>query len=207
VGIDDTAGTVGEYVRRDGKAWTASNANPVAVQAELCAFAKWDSAEWHRHPNMLSNAAAWLAEESHAFGIPLVRLSAAQAQGSGVGVCQHVDLGSWGGGHTDCGVGFPIDEVIAMAGGQPGAPTTPPPSTGGAYPPFPGTLLRNYTAGHGTATWQQQMRNRGWTIDVDDKYGSQSERVCYQFQQEKGLGYDGIVGPETWAATWTAPVT
>ena len=79
VGIDDTANTVGEYVQRSGKAWTASNANPVAVQAELCAFAAWDNAEWHRHPNMLSNAAAWIREESQAFGIPLVRLNASQA--------------------------------------------------------------------------------------------------------------------------------
>ena len=41
-GIDDKAGMVGEYVKHDGKAWTASNANPVAVQTELCAFAKVD---------------------------------------------------------------------------------------------------------------------------------------------------------------------
>src|ERR1700751_5929818 len=55
VGIDDTSNTVGEYVRRDGKAWTAANANPVAVQAELCAFAEWDAAEWDRHQEMLRN--------------------------------------------------------------------------------------------------------------------------------------------------------
>src|SRR5262245_44525848 len=60
-GIDDTSGVIGEYVRRDYKAWTAANANPVAVQTELCAFAKWDVAEWSRHPNMLANCAAWIA--------------------------------------------------------------------------------------------------------------------------------------------------
>ena len=41
VGIDDTPNTVGEYVRRDQKAWTQGNANPVAVSASLCAFAAW----------------------------------------------------------------------------------------------------------------------------------------------------------------------
>ena len=121
VGIDDTPNTVGEYVRRDQKAWTAAGANPVAVQAELCAFAAWSAAEWDQHPNMLANCAAWLAEESAALGIPLVRLSAAQAQGSGRGVCQHADLGSWGGNHSDCGPGFPIDHVIAMAAGTAGS--------------------------------------------------------------------------------------
>lgn len=131
VGIDDTAGTVGEYVPRSGKAWTAANANGWSVQAELCGFAAWSPDEWARHPNMLANTAAWIAEEAAAFGIPLVKLSPAQAQNPGVrGVCQHADLGSMGGGHWDCGPGFPIDQVLAMAAGQTPAPQPPSPTTG-----------------------------------------------------------------------------
>jgi len=125
VGIDDTANTVGEYVRRDYKAWTAANANPVAVQAELCAFADWDAAEWNRHGNMLANTAAWIAEEAKAFGIPIVKLAPAAAQSNGRGVCQHNDLGSWGGGHWDCGPAFPIDAVIALAQGVTPTPSPP----------------------------------------------------------------------------------
>jgi hypothetical protein len=123
VGIDDSANTVGEYVRRDYKAWTAANANPYAVQAELCAFAAWTPAQWSAHPNMLANTAEWIAEEAATFGIPIVRLSAAQAQSGAAGVCQHVDLGVSGGNHWDCGPGFPMDQVIAMAVGDGGAPT------------------------------------------------------------------------------------
>jgi hypothetical protein len=75
---------------------------------------------------MLQNAAAWVAEEAAAFGIPITRLTPQQAQGNGRGVCQHSDLGRWGGGHVDCGPGFPMDQVIAMAQGQgpSPAPTT-----------------------------------------------------------------------------------
>lgn len=124
VGIDDTPATVGEYVRRDGSSWTAANANRWAVQAELCAFAAWTPADWSRHQVMLENTAAWIAEEAAAFGIPIVKLSPAQAQDPNVrGVCQHVDLGSMGGGHWDCGPGFPFAEVLAMAAGGTG-PTT-----------------------------------------------------------------------------------
>ena len=65
----------------------------------------------------------------------------------------------------------------------------------------------NFTAGHGTAQWQGQMSARGWSLAVDDLYGDESERVCRQFQSEKGLDVDGIVGPATWDAAWTAPVT
>jgi len=117
VGIDDQAGVIGEYVKRPNKAWTQGNANPVAVSVELCAFAKWTVDEWHQHPNMLENCARWIAEEAAYFGVPITKLTAAQAQGSGRGVCQHADLGSWGGGHWDCGGGFPIDEVLDMARG------------------------------------------------------------------------------------------
>jgi hypothetical protein len=114
-GIDDKKGVIGEYVKPGNKAWTAANANPVAVQTELCAFAKWSKGTWEGHPNMLENCARWIAEEAARFDIPITKLSASAAQGSGRGVCQHDDLGSWGGGHWDCGSGFPIDDVIRRA--------------------------------------------------------------------------------------------
>jgi hypothetical protein len=123
VGIDDTANTVGEYVARANKSWAAASFNPQATQAELCAFAAWTPADWDRHPNMLANCAAWIAEEAAAFAIPIVRLTAAQAQSNGRGVCGHVDLGSGGGGHWDPGPGFPMDQVISMAAGGAGPPT------------------------------------------------------------------------------------
>lgn len=99
-----------------------------------------------------------------------------------------------------------IGDINARArGGAP--PPTPKPIPPPPYPPYPGTPLRNYTEGHGTRTWQQKMHDRGWAIGVDDKYGGQSENACRQFQAEKHLAVDGIVGPQTWNATWTAPVT
>ena len=116
-GADDKKGVIGEYVKRPNKAWTQGNANPVSVSIELCAFAKWDRDEWNRHPNMLENCARWIAEEAAYFDLPITKLTASQAQGSGRGVCQHNDLGSWGGGHWDCGGGFPIDHVLDMARG------------------------------------------------------------------------------------------
>lgn len=117
VGIDDTPGTVGEYVRRDGKAWTASNANPWSVQAELCAFAAWTPDDWANHPTMLENTAAWIAEEAAAFGIPIADIAATAQDSASRGVCQHNDLGAMGGGHWDCGPAFPIGRVLELAAG------------------------------------------------------------------------------------------
>jgi hypothetical protein len=231
VGTDDTPNTVGEYVGRSNKAWTAANANPVAVQNELCTPSGgylWTDAQWRSHPNMLANVAQWIKEESAAFGIPIVGLSPSQAQGGAAGVCQHKDLGSWGGGHVDCGSGFPMAYVLSLATGGapapgPGPGPTPTPPPAGKAPPFPypsnhyiGTARSDPACHSGcygppdsnnTSTWQRQMAARGWNIGVDGCYGPQSEGVCRQFQGEKGLGVDGLVGPQTWAAAWTSPVT
>jgi hypothetical protein len=116
VGIDDTPGVIGEYVRRANKSWTQSAFNPVATSVELCAFSSWSTSEWRgKHQTMLENCAKWIAEEAAYFKIPIVKLSPSQAQGSGRGVCQHRDLGAAGGGHSDCGAGFPMDYVLEMA--------------------------------------------------------------------------------------------
>lgn len=55
--------------------------------------------------------------------------------------------------------------------------------------------------------WQQRMHDRGWTIAVDGHFGDGTAAVATQFQIQKHLGVDGHIGPQTWAAAWTAPVT
>lgn len=212
-GIDNkTRGTIGEYVKRGNKAWTQANANPYCVAAELCtpagAAGGWTRDYWlNEQRTLLDNTADWVAEESAAFGIPLVGLTAAQAQSGGRGVCQHVDLGPAGGGHYDCGDGFPLDYVLTAAGGSGGSA---PPATGSAPPlhvDYFGPAYGHNSACGDVRTWQQQMSNRGWSIAVDGQYGPASEHACRSFQSEKGLGVDGMVGPQTWQATWSAPVT
>lgn len=92
------------------------------------------------------------------------------------------------------------------------APAKPKPPPAGAAPPFPGRLLR-YTpgkplmSGADVRRWQQRMRDRGWRIAVDGDYGPDSAAVAIAFQREKGLHADGVVGPDTWRAAWTAPRT
>ncbi|APU13674.1 MULTISPECIES: N-acetylmuramoyl-L-alanine amidase [Actinoalloteichus] len=76
-------------------------------------------------------------------------------------------------------------------------------------PAWPGVYFRYppVTTHSSVRTWQQQMLNRGWSLAVDGAYGAGSREVCLAFQREKGLGADGVVGPATWAAAWTAPLT
>lgn len=101
-----------------------------------------------------------------------------------------------------------LDDLRVLT--APGAPT--PPSPGPVAPPWPGRYLR-YTPGTPMVqgadvhTWQQRMRDRGWAIGVDGAYGPASATICGKFQADKHLAVDRIVGPVTWAAAWTTPVT
>jgi hypothetical protein len=107
-------------------------------------------------------------------------------------------------------------QVLALAfgsGGTPPGPAGPPPAgpvtATPAAPPWPGRYFEYPPglSGADVAQWQEQMVFRGWPLDVDGAYGPASADVCATFQAEKGLPVDGIVGPDTWAATWTAPIT
>jgi len=73
-------------------------------------------------------------------------------------------------------------------------------------PPFPG-LLRNGSKGDAVRTMQQRLLARGWQLGVDGEFGPQTEHVVRGFQKDKGLVVDGEVGPLTWGALWTTPVT
>lgn len=61
--------------------------------------------------------------------------------------------------------------------------------------------------GEGLETWQVRMKERGWAITPDGLYGNETARIAKAFQREKGLYADGLIGPATWAAAWTSPVT
>jgi hypothetical protein len=226
--VDMEAGVVHRFVDSDMKAWAQAQYNEEGLSVAFCtpagAAAGWSRETWLSKGAMLDNAAAIGATFAGWYGIPLKELSSGSAQGGGVGCCQHANLGPGGGNHTDCGLGrFPMDELIRRMGGSPGTPPSQPPASGGGTaPPFPWPSSDyigqespdpHCHSGYYAAdrphieTWQGQMSARGWTIGVDGMYGPQSEDVCRSFQAEKGLTADGLVGPQTWGASWTAPVT
>lgn len=128
VGID--AGGVEQYVPYDEMAWTLLNGNPVSDNAELCAFARWTREQWLSEGTvdgvvnprrMLDNAAAWIRERCQARGVPIRKLTPAQVDEGLGGVIGHADwtysnVGQ--GDHTDPGVNFPWDYVMARAAGE-----------------------------------------------------------------------------------------
>jgi hypothetical protein len=84
-----------------------------------------------------------------------------------------------------------------------------PPGPHGA-PKWPGRMIAltsPLTRGDDVRTWQAKMGDRGWHLEVDGVYGPKSRDICVAFQHEKKLEADGVIGPQTWNATWTAPIT
>ncbi|HEX5566061.1 MAG TPA: peptidoglycan-binding domain-containing protein [Streptomyces sp.] len=69
---------------------------------------------------------------------------------------------------------------------------------------WPGTVFSHppSTEHPGVGVWQQRMRDRGWGIEVDGRYGELSRSVCERFQAEQGLTVDGAVGSKTWEAAF-----
>jgi len=135
VGIDNFhPGRIVEMVAPQNNAWTQCNYNShTAASVEQCAYASWSRSTWlNDKEQLLRNTAAWLAEESARFGIPLTELDSSASQGSGCGVTYHSRLGSSGCGHSDPGSGYPLDVVLDWARGGTAPPippeiTVPPP--------------------------------------------------------------------------------
>jgi hypothetical protein len=203
-----------QFVRDGDRAWAQASYNGQALSIAFCtpggAASGWSRSTWLSKGVMLTAAARLAGELARQFGIPLTQLSSSGAQGSGRGLCEHKNFGSGGGNHTDCGSGFPMDEIIKRAGGSASAPPSSPPASGGAAPAFTASPYfgRDRNSTHpDVRTWQNKMKSRGWAITVDQQFGPASEDVCKKFQREKGLAVDGKVGPQTWSATWSAPVT
>jgi N-acetyl-anhydromuramyl-L-alanine amidase AmpD len=188
-------------------AYAAPGANADGDQLEVIGLSKWSRATWLRsHRPELEQTARWLADRCRARRLPVVLLGPAELRADRRGITTHaaVSAAFHRSTHTDPGSGFPLDTVLARVKVLLTARPTPLPTR--AVPPYRGMLT---VGSHGDAVtqWQRQMRRRGWAIEVDGAYGEQSATIAATFQHEKGLHVDGKVGRETWAATWSSPVT
>jgi hypothetical protein len=96
---------------------------------------------------------------------------------------------------------------VGAGGGTAPVPAVNVPPAGS--PAYPGHELRfaPHTQDAAVKTWQARMKIRGWDIDVDGFFGPVTRNVIRKFQDEKHLGTDGILGPKTWNAAWSSPVT
>lgn len=72
------------------------------------------------------------------------------------------------------------------------------------------TTLRRGSSGDEVIKLQTALKNAGYSIDVDGKYGPQTESITKEYQKANGLSVDGIAGNQTLGklyggSTTTAP--
>lgn len=198
-----------QHVDTANRAWhggtDALNTYAIGVETEGCGSPPHADPLTDNQLDLFAELMAW-AHDVH--GVPLVLSESATTPGLNYHRCQ-------GGYATGCPCDVRVAaraEILARAGAQP-APPSPapgPPPSGSAAPPWPGRYLSYPPVMQGTDvhTWQAQMAARGWQLAVDGQYGQESALCCEAFQLEKGLAAaDGVVGPDTWAAAWEAPIT
>jgi hypothetical protein len=88
---------------------------------------------------------------------------------------------------------------------KPAATTPKPPAWPAGVAYFRASNRPKYSAT--VRAWQARMKQRGWSIKADGYYGPQSAEVARKFQREKKLAVDGLLGPITFRAAWTKPIT
>ena len=178
-------GVFGAYVYENHKAWTQGNANPYCLSIELCAYASWSRSTWLNQKGVLvDNAAQWLRYMVDKYNVPWTVLSDSQAQNPDVrGICEHVNFGSWGSGHHDCGGGFPMDVVVDKAkkwGGSGGGTT---PSSGGI---LVSSAVRFYK-GKQITVWIAPNGNIICNGGVVDPGSNAKSGLGFDIDQESGL--------------------
>jgi peptidoglycan hydrolase-like protein with peptidoglycan-binding domain len=95
---------------------------------------------------------------------------------------------------------------------------TPTPTPTPTPPPWPGryiALTSPNMEGTDILLWQRQMIHRGWNLGPggttgkgdDSIFGENDHEVLIEFQKQQGLDVDGKIGPLSWNAAWTSPIT
>jgi len=197
-------GIVEQYVDANAQAWAQANGNSTFNSVESEGY----DTEYLTDPQVdaLALLFAW-GNQTYNWPFHLSQTVTDK------GLAWHGLGGSSWGNHPNCPGDkrkSQMSQILQLAQGGKPIPPTPTPSP----TPVP-TLHVDYFGpayGHNyncpdVKTWQTQMKQRGWSLGVDGIYGPESQKICTQFQQEKKLSVDGLVGPQTWNATWTSPIT
>lgn len=65
-----------------------------------------------------------------------------------------------------------------------------------------GSTDASTTSGSGVTDWQERAQELGYNVTVDGVYNAADAAVAKKIQRQFGITVDGIVGPQTWTASF-----
>jgi len=203
------ANSIVQSVRDRDVAWAAPGGNHDGLQFEHAGVARQTTAQWldsYGEKMLFSQSAPLFAAKCKQYKIPPVFLRAPDLTAQKRGITTHWEITrafSKGRGHTDPGVGFPLEQfmnTIRKLYGRPLVVEQP------NKKPMP--VLKQGMRGHNVKIMQRLLNyeeKRAWDdIKADGIFGSRTNEEVREFQKRAGLRPDGIVGKNTWQALYAA---
>jgi len=142
---------------------------------------------------VIAMAAKWCAEKSELYNIVPRRLNREEWLAGKQGFISHAELDP--SRRTDPGMNFPWEQFFTLIKGKAyrKAKRQAPKWRGDVF-----YVKAPYMRGADIEQWQDAAGG----LTVDGIYGRQSAKRCMDIQKKAGLVEDGIVGPQTWYATF-----
>jgi len=179
----------------DYTAFHVKGHNSSTLGIEIAYWAhKWGE-NVHIEDLLLYNAAKWCRNKAALYEIPSVRLTADAWSKGKKGFIAHADLDPKR--RTDPGIEFPWNKFLSYIEGEK-------PEYNRQAPAWSGRVFKYsqpYMKGEDIAQWQDAVGG----LVADGIYGKISVGRCKEVQREVGLVPDGLVGPQTWYATFQLP--
>tara|TARA_Y100000996_G_scaffold331820_1_gene268090 strand:- start:1162 stop:1938 length:777 start_codon:yes stop_codon:yes gene_type:complete len=180
----------------DYTAFHVRSHNSKSLGLEIAYYASNWGTDKEYEDKVITLTAKWCAEKSEVYSIPVRRISYEDWLKGEKGYISHSELDPER--RSDPGANFPWEKLFTLIKGK-------------AYrkaqrqaPKWNGRVFINThpsIKGDDVAQWQDAAGG----ITADGYYGRNSTLRCKEIQKKAGLVEDGIVGPQTWYATFKQP--
>jgi len=180
----------------DFTAFHVRGQNSKSLGLEIAYYASQWGTDKEYEKEVIAMSAKWAADKVKAYDIPVRRLNQTEWLKGQKGFISHAELDPER--RSDPGMNFPWEQFFTLIKGKAfrKAQRQAPKWNGRIF-----LVSAPYVKGDDVAQWQDAAGG----LTADGIYGRKSEARCKEIQKIAGLIPDGLVGPQTWYATFGLP--